>query len=541
MKKFLLILAGIALLLELGLVGVFGYTYYKSIVANTTPNPDNILSDNDDEEDESGDETDDKQPDNDNNDETLPDTPVNKGQNDPNEFFEKQEIIDNGNDTPQPVVPTEIPYFVRVNRKTNCITIYGKDASGNYTVPVKAMICSTGLDNGTPLGVFKTSNKYVWRQLFHDVFGQYATRVTGHILFHSVPYSEAKKDALLSEEYNKLGEQASAGCIRLSVEDAKWIYDNCPSGTTVEIYEGDDLGPLGKPESIFLDLESEYAVWDPTDPDENNPWKTALPILNGVINLTVERASNPDLFSHVSAVDYNGKELPFTIEGEYDLNVCGTYNVTYTVVNAVRNTATVSATITVQDTIAPTITQNSVPVVYPSSENISAIILSALTVVDSGDSVDPEHISIDITQLENAMTSNAYGTYTCYVTAVDLYGNHSQSTAITVDYKSADALAPTITLTGVTPEITLSLSDITEESARLAFISAEAQKAVIYGTHFTVADDISATENIDYTLSCDYQGSTAAGTYQVEVVITATDESGKTTQTTISVTVIIVE
>jgi len=35
---------------------------------------------------------------------------------------------------------------------------------------------------------------------------------------------------------NKLGSPASHGCIRLKVEDARWIYNNCPAGTTVTVY-----------------------------------------------------------------------------------------------------------------------------------------------------------------------------------------------------------------------------------------------------------------------------------------------------------------
>ena len=33
----------------------------------------------------------------------------------------------------------------------------------------------------------------------------------------------------------KLGTQASHGCVRLSVDDATWIYTNCPAGTTVKV------------------------------------------------------------------------------------------------------------------------------------------------------------------------------------------------------------------------------------------------------------------------------------------------------------------
>ena len=166
----------------------------------------------------------------------------------------------------------EFPYYIKVNRRQNCITIYTLDENGEYTVPYKAMICSTGLYNATPRGTFHLSTKYLWRELYGKVYGQYATRITGGVLFHSVPYYKKSKSALCTDKYNKLGQQASMGCVRLTVEDAKWIADNCPSGTTVEIYDDDDPGPLGKPEAAHIDTDSPNKGWDPTDPDVDNPW-----------------------------------------------------------------------------------------------------------------------------------------------------------------------------------------------------------------------------------------------------------------------------
>lgn len=167
---------------------------------------------------------------------------------------------------------TEFPYYIKINRRQNCITVYTLDENGEYTVPYKAMICSTGLYNATPRGTFHLSTKYLWRELYGKVYGQYATRITGGVLFHSVPYYKKSKSALCTEKYNKLGQQASMGCVRLTVEDAKWIADNCPSGTTVEIYDDDDPGPLGKPEATHIDTDSPNKGWDPTDPDVENPW-----------------------------------------------------------------------------------------------------------------------------------------------------------------------------------------------------------------------------------------------------------------------------
>ena len=166
----------------------------------------------------------------------------------------------------------EFPYYVKINRQQNVITVYEKGESGEYTEPVRAILCSTGLYNATPKGVFHLSNKYIWRELNGGVYGQYASRITGGVLFHSVPYASKNKSTLYWDKYNKLGQQASMGCVRLTVEDAKWIYDNCPSGTAVEVYDSDDPGPLGKPETMKLDKDNANKGWDPTDPDENNPW-----------------------------------------------------------------------------------------------------------------------------------------------------------------------------------------------------------------------------------------------------------------------------
>lgn len=164
-------------------------------------------------------------------------------------------------------------YYIKINNQANVVTIYKKDSDGKYTVPVKAMICSIG--TATPeSGVYKMSDKYTWRLLQGDVYGQYACRITGHILFHSVPYEKQDKSTLEWWEYDKLGTKASLGCIRLKVEDAKWIYDNCAKGTQVEFYSDENPGPLGKPSAQKISEDEAVRNWDPTDPDKKNPWRS---------------------------------------------------------------------------------------------------------------------------------------------------------------------------------------------------------------------------------------------------------------------------
>ncbi len=135
------------------------------------------------------------------------------------------------------------------------------------------MICSIG--TATPKsGVYSISDKYTWRKLEGDVYGQYASRIVGSILFHSVPYVSQDKSSLEWWEYDKLGTKASLGCIRLTVQDAKWIFSNCPVGTKVEFYSSSNPGPLGKPTAQKISADEAVRNWDPTDPDKNNPWKT---------------------------------------------------------------------------------------------------------------------------------------------------------------------------------------------------------------------------------------------------------------------------
>lgn len=163
------------------------------------------------------------------------------------------------------------PYHVDVIRNQNVVIVYGKDEAGEYTQIVKAFPCSTGW--GTPTGEFTAGARYEWRALYGGVFGQYATLIVNDILFHSVPYTQMSKDALKYEEYNKLGEEASLGCVRLCVADCKWIFENCPQGTEVDIFDSDTL-PVEKPVYEKIDPESPNRGWDPTDPDPENPWNT---------------------------------------------------------------------------------------------------------------------------------------------------------------------------------------------------------------------------------------------------------------------------
>lgn len=249
---------------------------------------------------------------------------------------------DTSEETETTLTDSEYPYLIKVNRIQNCVTIYTQDSSGQYTVPYKAMVCSTGrVVSYTPTGTFKTSSKYTWRLMVDGTHSQYATRFNNGILFHSVPCYSPQKDQLEYEEFNKLGTPASLGCVRLSVADAKWIYDNCPYGTTVIVYDdASSPGPLGKPSMIKIPADSPYKGWDPTDPDANNPWNASAPSINATdITVVVGNANN--ILSTITATDTCGNDISSLVKlsGDYNINAVGTYNIHLSVTDAIGRSA----------------------------------------------------------------------------------------------------------------------------------------------------------------------------------------------------------
>lgn len=180
--------------------------------------------------------------------------------NDFEAFVVNKDEVNIKSETPAYFIATDFAelegdFKVEANILTNSVTIYKGE------VPVKVMICSAG--KTTPTGNFYIGEKFEWHYLIHNNYGQYCTRIDGPIMFHSVPYNKQDYYSLKTEEYNKLGELASAGCIRLTVADAKWINDYLPYGTPVLVYEDENPGPLGKPEPIKI---PDNQTFDPTDP-----------------------------------------------------------------------------------------------------------------------------------------------------------------------------------------------------------------------------------------------------------------------------------
>lgn len=120
-------------------------------------------------------------------------------------------------------------YLIVVDRDhTHVIVMSG--GNGNWK-PYKIIKCTVGAPSTpTVTGSFSVGSRgysfgsgftcYYWTQFYSDY------------LFHSVLYREGTRTVM----DGRLGIHASHGCVRMAIENAKWIYSNVPSGTRVLIY-----------------------------------------------------------------------------------------------------------------------------------------------------------------------------------------------------------------------------------------------------------------------------------------------------------------
>ena len=218
---------------------------------------------------------------------------IDEDSNDINEEKNQNDVNkEKNNNTKQEKINSTPKYYIKINNKANRVNVYGKDSQQNYTVLVKTMICSTG-ECTPPCSMYpKTKykmlgNRYQWAK-FHSVYVRYPTQIVGGIFFHSVPYLDKRKDSLSYSMFDHLGQSVSAGCIRLKVADAKWIYDNVESGSIVEF----NTNVTNNESAPKISSNERCRNWDPTDTDSNNPWKNKANLVENKVN--TENNNNND-------------------------------------------------------------------------------------------------------------------------------------------------------------------------------------------------------------------------------------------------------
>lgn len=125
--------------------------------------------------------------------------------------------------------PTEYLVWVDIDRQL--VNVF-RQQNGAWKLD-RSMPCSTGRNKSPTLrGTYEIQDRGLWFYNERLQSGaKYWVRYSGPYLFHSIAMNENQE-----VEDPTLGKRASFGCIRLSIEDSKWFYENIPEKTTVFVY-----------------------------------------------------------------------------------------------------------------------------------------------------------------------------------------------------------------------------------------------------------------------------------------------------------------
>ena len=131
-------------------------------------------------------------------------------------------------------------YLILVNKKNHYVNVY-HGSKGSWVGTRKYMLCTSGKSSTpSPSGKFVLDSKNSRAYGYKDFKGStvfYASRISAGNYFHSIlyklgsrnPYTAKIKDA-------KLGQNKSNSCIRLTLDNAKYIFKVTPKGTRVVVY-----------------------------------------------------------------------------------------------------------------------------------------------------------------------------------------------------------------------------------------------------------------------------------------------------------------
>ncbi len=121
-------------------------------------------------------------------------------------------------------------YLILVNNSARTTTVY-TGSMGKWTV-LRSMSCCVGkASTPTVRGVYYVGGKGRYFNTGTNARCWYYTQFYGNYLFHSVIYDRQSSPVRILD--GTMGAAVSHGCVRLTLTNAKWIYDNIPANTKV--------------------------------------------------------------------------------------------------------------------------------------------------------------------------------------------------------------------------------------------------------------------------------------------------------------------
>lgn len=172
--------------------------------------------------------------------------------------------------TPKPYTS---PYYLYAEKGSFTLVAYQKASDGTFSQIARVMRMAIGRGYMTPSGKFTLTTREVWHTFGPTTYGQYATKYSGRLYIHGPCYFSKNNQDLNQDYYTTIGTKNTSGCLRLTSGDAYWVYNNCPSGTIVEIVSGSPRG-FTAPALPPILIEGE----DPTDPQLQKTQETTTSV-----------------------------------------------------------------------------------------------------------------------------------------------------------------------------------------------------------------------------------------------------------------------
>lgn len=161
----------------------------------------------------------------------------------------------------------DLPYYLYVEKGSFTLTIYERASDGTYSKVYKTYRIAHG-GNKTPAGTFTLGgDRERWHEFPDGGFVQFATRYHKRLYIHSPLYGEENNGYMWPKYYDGelgIGKESTGGCLRMVTEAARFIYENCPEGTVMEIVNG---APRGTTSDEVPSRNGER--FDPTDVEAN--------------------------------------------------------------------------------------------------------------------------------------------------------------------------------------------------------------------------------------------------------------------------------
>ena len=235
-------------------------------------------------------------------------------------------------------------YEISINLNNCMISVIDKDM--DRVIRMMPAAISNTIENGTYEPQEESECRFTWKADGDTGYYRYYTSFGNDIVFHSSRYKEQhNKNSLVTEDYNSIGTISETEGVTLTVEDAKWIYENCSSDSYITVIS---MESHIKPGVIKI---PDNMTWDPTEVSKESPWcQSEIKSLDCSDIIEIKSGDSENLIrNHIKAIDEKDVDISSYVKllGDYNTDIPGTYDITLQIADIHGNVLTKNVSLVV--------------------------------------------------------------------------------------------------------------------------------------------------------------------------------------------------